>query len=119
MVSTMKTKSSIQIEDETIQVDPMLPFQRLILLVGKVGEEISEAFCYKLSLLPASLFDKDGLMHEAYQPLLADELSNIVGSHLQTPVSEAHYVVDGGYLLQKIPWTEGKTFLHICHSYIT
>ena len=60
MVSTMKTKSSIQIEDQTIQVDPILLFQRLILLVGKAGEEISEAFIYELSALPASSFDKDG-----------------------------------------------------------
>ena len=35
MVTTMKSKSSVEIDAELVHVDPMLLFQRLILLVGK------------------------------------------------------------------------------------
>ena len=113
MVTTMKSKSSIEIDSELVHVDPMLLFQRLILVVGKKEGEMKEAFTHELSTLPASLFDKDGLMKEANKPLLRQELSAIGGSHPESLPSGTYFVVDGGYLIQRLPWKKGKTFSDI------
>ena len=37
--------------------------------------------------------------------------------HVIPPNSK--YVLDGGSLLHKVPWTVGHTFAQICHSYVT
>ena len=30
-----------------------------------------------------------------------------------------HYVLDGGALLQRVPWTNGETFENICLKYVS
>ena len=118
MAVTMKTKASLDLGDMTVQIDPQLFFQRLIIFIQH--DDIKEAFSYELSTRPSSLFDKQGLMNEANKAELAHalaELPNVEGCILSSMPDDTHYVIDGGSLLQKVPWTLGNTYQEICDSY--
>ena len=32
--------------------------------------------------------------------------------------SDVHYVLDGGALLQRVPWSKGETFEAVCERYV-
>ncbi|CAG2217708.1 unnamed protein product [Mytilus edulis] len=82
-------------------------------------EDVSEVFKYELSAVPAALFEPSGLMRQAQKSTLADEIWNtgscVFSDDLGTDV---HHVIDGGSLIQRIPWKKGATFAEICQSYI-
>ena len=119
----MSTMNQIKIDDAVVPVDPQLLFQRLSIAVSRDPQiDLKDVFKYELSTSPAALFsDNDGLMREANKPQLAIEIWN----HVSDPASvcvlpdNVAYVLDGGYLLQKIQgWTKGKTFCNIIQLYI-
>ena len=119
MAVTMKSNSSITLGDVTVKVDPQLFFQRLVLFIQP--EDIKDAFSYELTIRPTSLFDKDGLVNKADKPELRKALANLPGiSECVSPEipKQVHYVVDGGSLLQRIPWIVGDSYAEICNSYI-
>ena len=68
---------------------------------------------------PSSLFDKKGLMNEADKPSLAKSLAEVAkpAEYLGVPSVET-YVIDGGWLLQQIPWKKGFKYADICEDYI-
>ena len=77
MAVQMKTKSSVMIEGEKVDVDPQLLFQRLITIYSM--EELETSFGHELSTRPMSLFDKDGYMNEADKPKLKHALKTLLG----------------------------------------
>ena len=81
-------------------------------------QELSTAFGYELSTRPMPLFDKDDLMNEADKPKLKHALSRLLPEivHVITPNSK--YILEGGSLLHKVPWTVGHIFAQICHAYV-
>ena len=117
MVVLMKTKSSLSIEGEKIHIDSALLFQRLIAVYSL--EELSTAFGYELSTRPTSLFDKDDLMNEADKPKLKHALSKLLPEAVHVIPPNSKYILDGGPLLHKVPWTVGHTFAQTCQAYVT
>ena len=117
-VETMPTISAIVIDNETIPVDHQLLFQRLMVIARQSPEELESNFTFELSTLPASLFDKDGLMHEANKPQLGDALWKTIGEKDPKVSDDTLYTLDGGSLLHKIPWKKWQTFDSICQSYV-
>ena len=87
---------------------------------------MSEIFKYELSNYPSALFEPSGLMRQAQKSLLADTLWNFgdctPDADVDNPAVENEletiYVMDGGSLIQKIPWNKGSTFIQICQSYV-
>ena len=59
---TLASKSAVKINGESIQVDPLLLFQRLS-LAGKT--DLVTALQHELSCYPLSLFKTAELLHEA------------------------------------------------------
>ena len=119
-VVIMKTKSSVTIDDEVLHVDPQLLFQRLLATV-KVGNtaKLEEAFSYELSTVPVSLFGEDFLMREANKPQLGDAILKFTGVGRGSLPEKVTYVIDGGWLMFRIPnWRKGTTFDAICQLYI-
>ena len=114
----MPTISAIVIDNETIPVDHQLLFQRLMVIARQSPEELESNFTFELSTLPASLFDKDGLMHEANKPQLGDALWKTIGEKDPKVSDDTLYTLDGGSLLHKIPWKKWQTFDSICQSYV-
>ena len=60
---------------------------------------------------------------EADKPVLAEAIWKLVGpgpgsdTAVNIP-SDVRYVIDGGALLQRIPWTKGETFESVCQRYV-
>ena len=114
-VIQMKTKSMVSIEGEKVHVDSGILFQRLIAVYSL--DELPTPFGYELSSQTISLFDKEGLMNEADKPKLKLALKELVGDCQYEIPQEAKYVLDGGFLLHKVPWSVGQKFQDICEHY--
>ena len=113
-------KAGANNEDLTIQIDPQLMFQRLVIAGEDQFTDNSQLFQHELVSVPPSNFDNNGLPREATKASLADALWN--DSHCMADVSEEkqqyRYVLDGGSLIQRIPWVVGTSFINICQVYI-
>ncbi len=89
---------------------PQLIFQRLT-LAAKATQDLEAAFKYELISYSPALFDSPLLLHEAQKPVLADAIWALVQPRsIPTTSSEVQYVLDGGALLQCIPWKKGATY---------
>ena len=101
---TMKQDNSMKENEELVDIDPQLFFQRLT-AVGDKFENTEEIFKYELCSYPALLFDFPLLLREATNPELANPTWDMVGKD-QNPPSDGvvQYVLNGGVLLQRIPW---------------
>ena len=116
---TLASKSSVMINGEGVQFDPQVLFQRLAL----AGHgHIDDAFDYELCVFPPALAKSPDLLHEPQKAKFADAKfadaiwANIPNKDVEIP-KPAQYVIDGGALLHRIPWTCGETFDHILKSY--
>lgn len=111
-------KSAVKIDGDQIQVDPHLLFQRLVIVALKC-DELESALQYELCSYPPALFDSSLLLREANKPALADAIRKHVGTEVPADnvVDGSQYVLDGGALLQRIPWSIGSTYAYICHQY--
>ena len=112
--------TSVKINDDTVSIDPQLLFQRLITVADRCDEDISTIFKYELSPNPSALFDNTGLPRVAQKSQLADAMWKLgdCGPDLEIQTTESvSYVIDGGSLLQKIPWQKNGTFGTICEQY--
>ena len=117
---TIGAKAAIKVNEEQVQVDPQLLFQRLsIMAVNGCIDDPASVFQYELCTHPAALFDQWSMPREADKPVLADAIWNIAGSHTaQTSPSGVRHILDGGALLHRIPWFKGETFKSICQRYV-
>ncbi|KAK6181968.1 hypothetical protein SNE40_009743 [Patella caerulea] len=119
-VVTMGNEISAKVDGESIQVDPRLLFQRLLTVAAKVTENVQEIFKYELCSNPSSLFEPSGLLRQANKPILADAVWALGrGNEMPAPDEEdMSYVLDGGSLIQRLPWKRDETFDSICKSYV-
>ena len=60
------------------------------------------------------LFDSGGLLREAHKSSLADAIWGLGDCGVEKTDESVHYVLDGGSLLQRIPWTKGDLFSTTC-----
>ena len=116
---TLSVNSSLKINDEVVNIDPQLLFQRLITVADRYDEDISTIFKYELSTNPSSLFDDIGMPRIAQKSHLADVMwkQGNCGQELPIPSEPVSYVIDGGSLLQTISWPKNGTFGTICEQY--
>ena len=113
----MSCRTAVKINGDTEQVDPQLLFQRLIATVP-TSEDLKEVFKYELCSFPSSLFDSNALPRQANKSQLADALWDLAGKTAQSSqIQSGAYVLDGGALLQRVPWPRGKTYQEICTIY--
>ena len=80
--------------------------------------DLEAVFKYELCSYPPALFESPLLLHEAQKPVLADAIWSL----LQTPnipdvSGQVQYVLDGGALLQRIPWKKGAKYSEILGTY--
>ena len=119
MTRTMKVKSSGTIDDAAIPVDLQLLFQRLLATVKRGNRFVhDDAFKYELSTIPASLFGVNGLVRKADKPTLGEAIWKAAGASPNIFPANVTYVLDGGYLLERIQnWPSGETLEDICKKY--
>ena len=95
-----------------MQIDPQLLFQRLT-IAARATDNLKDVFKYELCSYPPALFHSTLLLREPQKPVLANAIWALV-----TPdTSEVQYVLNGGALLQWIPWARGTTYKEICSIY--
>ena len=113
---SLAVKSSVKVDNEHVQIDPNLMFQRLASVALTSEESLKNAMKYELCSSPLALFDSCGLMKEAKKSQISEGLISLVKpeSHI---LSNEQYVIDGGALLHKIPWEKQKSIKAIIQSY--
>ena len=79
--------------------------------------EPGDMFSYELCTYPTKLFDSPGIPSLANKAALADSLWNHIQIPAQRSISNALYVLDGGALLNRIPWSRDVSFQEICDDY--
>jgi hypothetical protein len=114
-VITLTSKTDAKVGDDTISVDPQLLFQRLTAVGNLLMEDTGNMFRYELSTFPSSLFEPSGWPREANKP---DCIWNMGDCSCNTLPSTCIFVLDGGSLLQRLPWSKNATFEAICQSYL-
>ena len=75
---------------------------------------------FELCSFPPALFDSSGLPLEARKPALRDALCSYykgVGEVDGLPAGNYYFVIDGGSLLQRIPWIRGTSISDIIAQY--
>lgn len=120
-VVRMSSKNELIIDGEMVIIDPDTLFQRLLLLIlqsDRSEEDKEAAFCYELCQTAPSLFDQNGLMREAnYSSLiksLVTRTGNIVSKNCIDELPNVFYVIEGEWIINKIPWRSGEKFDDIC-----
>lgn len=121
---TLANKAAPVIDGQSVAVDPAFMFQRLVTVAGNSEDDLESYFKYELCSPPPSLFEANGLPRTADKPALADAMWRLVAE--QQPktedfvkdFSDKHIVLDGGALLQRIPWEKNSTYDSICQKYV-
>ena len=114
---TLATKSSVKFDGEKIQVDPQLPFQRLIVALKSLNDMIS-IFKFELCRYPPALFDSSLMLLQPHKPALANAIWDMTmeSSDVTSPQGELQFVLDGVALIHRIPWPRGCT-RNVCALY--
>ena len=72
---TMSSKTSINVANDNIQVDPLSTLNTFICVANNFsGEDIDNALTYELNSHHTSIFDASGLLREAHKAPLADAI---------------------------------------------
>ena len=117
----LSEKTSVTLLGEKINIDTQLLFQRLITAAGRLVDDTGDLFQYELCSVPSSLFDNSGMPREPAKALLAESIWKLGDCSADNyPKSDFDVsVIDGGSLLQKLPWQKGASFGYICEEYIS
>ena len=118
IATTMKNRSSIDLDGETLSIDNNLLFQRLSIIAEREHVSLQTSLEYELCSFPASLFDKTGLMRDSCKSNLADAIWKVSSTSNATFPKNKIFVLDGGALIQKRTWQKGETFKDICQKYV-
>ncbi|CAG9769699.1 unnamed protein product [Ceutorhynchus assimilis] len=106
--------SSVKLHDEVVPVDLYTIFRR-ISFHKKTEYELKNYFTYELAPYPPSLFDEQGMMRKSRKSVFYDLFNPV-----ETPsnIGSALYVIDGGFLLHRVPWELRERFSSILNKYV-
>lgn len=113
---TMESKSAMKTPDGDINIDPQLLFQRLV-IAGTEAGDLSNALQYELCAYPPALFESKYALLSANKPALASAIKALAPPDTAQP-SDIQYVLDGGAILQRIPWQLGEQYKDILDRYL-
>ncbi|CAC5426682.1 unnamed protein product [Mytilus coruscus] len=119
IILAAKPKSKSDSDFQNTDKDPQLMFQRWTTAANGLFENTSKVFQYELSSVPSSMFVCNRLPREACKSNLADAIWVCGSDCLHEIDGEGfQYVLDGGSLLQRLPWTHGDSFGGITKMYV-
>ena len=117
-VATMDTKFTMKTADGDINIDPQLLFQRLVIAGTHVGK-LPDVMRYELCAYPPALFESRHVLLAANKPVLATAIWDLIPPDTNGPNGDVRYVLDGGALLQRIPWQLGEMYDAILNRYVS
>ena len=109
-------RNEILIRGPEVEVNGTLLFLKITCVI-KESAEMEGYLLHEFAKQPPSLFDK-GLMRKNVKSGLASILKSKVSVHL-TIAGRARFILDGGHLLQSLPWPENLTYDQVCDHYIS
>ena len=101
--------SAVKVNNETIQIDPQLLFQRLM-TSGTRNDQLEGIFQFELCCYPPAIFEARYVMRPANKPALADAIWVLMHKDVVEPTGQSQYVLDGWSLVHRIPWQRGTTY---------
>jgi hypothetical protein len=118
-VKTMGARKAVQIGEDAVHIDTQLLFQRLVRAAECSKNDLSSCFEFEMAVYPPALFEASGLPLEAKKPSIADAIKacSKVVFETQLPLNTV-FVIDGGNLLQKIPWPRHTTYSALFALYV-
>ena len=115
---TLNSKTTVTIKDEQVVIDQQLLFQQLCIIASN-GDDPAVAFKYELCSFPPGMFESPQLLRGANKAALADAIwDEVQQGQLESVPSDCHYIIDGGTLLQRLPWQRGQSFDLLCDMYV-
>ncbi|VDI83954.1 Hypothetical predicted protein [Mytilus galloprovincialis] len=119
MTLAVKPKSKSDSDFINTDIDPQSMFKLLTTVANGLFENTTDVFQYELSSVPSSIFDCNRLPREACKSNLADAIWACGSDCIHEKDGEGYqYVLDGGSLLQRLPWTHGDSFGDITQMYV-
>ena len=117
-VTTLASSTYITVEGERLEIDPKQLFQRLV-VAGKETIDTQILFTYELSSYPSSLFDSSLLVRLPDKASLqAASIKKVLLCVISQYPDDVMYVLDGGALLQKLPWPNQTTYANLSNLYV-
>lgn len=117
-VVVMNSKNTVQIDDENVQIDPEVLFQRLIFIQNnRDKDDVERMLQYELTQRPPVFFDENGFLRDGNESAISDALWKKFGSYMSNEceiLDECVHVLSGDWLLNEICWQKGETFNEIC-----
>lgn len=108
-------RKGIHIHEDCQVINTNLLFQRIAVYFYGDEEKTRDALKYELSPYPPSLFDDNGYMRKPNKADLYEDFT--ARSHTGLIIKDFYDVIDGGWLLHRIPWPHSKTYAQICEIY--
>ena len=117
-VITLASSTYITVDGERVEIDPKQLFQRLV-VAGTGTIDTQTLFTHELSSYPTALFDTSLLMRQPDKASLQKGLLKKAPSCVvsQCPADVVH-VLDGGALLQRLPWPNQTTYADLANLYV-
>ena len=69
-----------------------------------------------MTTIPKALAETPELLHEAQKSTLADTIWSAVNQNAVS-IPDVRFVLDGGALLHRIPWSQGASYESILETY--
>lgn len=115
----MNTKNTIQIDNENVQIDEEVLFQRLLFIQSNRGhDDLEFVLTHELTHRPTVFFDENGYLRDGNESSLPDLLWKKYGSRVPAEteiIDECLFVLSGEWLIDEIVWQKGETFDDICN----
>ena len=114
----MRTKNGVKVDGEIVQFEPHILFQKLAVAAERTDNIDPETiFKHELTTIPKALAETPELLHEAQKSTLADTLWTAANLDAASIPDNVRYVLDGGALLHRIPWSRGASYESILEIY--
>ena len=114
---TMASGTVIKVNNDAVTVDPNSLFQRPTKAAEHTPNLLEDSFRYELTNAPSALFDARGLPRKANKAALADYIWSSTKQVSACIPPGAYSVIDGGFLLHRLPWLSGSTYAEIFSMY--
>ena len=116
-VHRLSKSSAVNVNNETIHIDLQLLFQRLI-AAGTWNDQLEEFLQLEICSYPPAIFEAryDIVMMPTNKPAHAYAIWVLMPKYVW-PTGQSQYVLDGGFLVHRIPWQRGTTYNDICRLY--
>ena len=115
---TMGSKNDVKVDGDIVQFEPHILFQKLAVAAERSDSIDPETiFKHELITIPKALAKTPELLHEAQKSTLADTIWSTVNQNAASVPDGVRYVLDGGALLHRIPWSRGSTYEGILETY--